>query len=51
MKRNINIRDIPEPIYYKALELKAKFHAENWVVFLEKALRIMEMHVNESGSV
>lgn len=42
MKRNINIRGIPQPIYYKALELKAKLHAETWADFLEKVLKIVE---------
>jgi len=36
MLRNINIRDIPEQLYYDTVELKAKLEAKNWVEFLRK---------------
>ena len=42
MKRNINIRGIPEELYFKTLELKAKLKARNWVDFLERVNRIVE---------
>jgi len=34
-KKTINIRNIPEPLYYKILELKARLKARTWVKFLE----------------
>jgi hypothetical protein len=42
MYKNINIRDIPEPIYYKTIELKGKLKAKNWVAFLEKVIEAQE---------
>ena len=39
MLKNINIRDIPEPLYYEVLQLKAKLRAKNWVDFLEKTVK------------
>ena len=43
MLKNINIRDIPEPLYYQILGLKAKLNAKNWVEFLEKVLKNVSM--------
>ena len=45
MKRNINIRGIPEELYFKTLELKAKLKAKDWGDFLEKAVRIIEKEI------
>ena len=42
MLKNINIRDIPELLYYEALEAKAKLKAKNWVDFLEKVVKLVE---------
>jgi len=36
MLKNINIRDIPEDLYYEILEIKAKIKAKNWVDFLRE---------------
>ncbi len=36
MVRNINIRDIPDTLYYKVMGLKAKLNAKTWIDFLEK---------------
>jgi len=44
MDKNINIRDIPEPLYYRALALRGKLKAKNWEIFLEKIITEMEKH-------
>jgi len=50
MLKNINIRDIPEPLYYEALEVKAKLKAKNWVVFLEKIVKLAKEAENNNGN-
>jgi len=36
MLKNINIRDIPEELYYDIVELKGRLRAKNWVDFLRE---------------
>jgi hypothetical protein len=40
MKKNINIRGIPEELYFEVLQLKASLKAETWVDFLREVARI-----------
>ena len=42
MLKNINIRDIPEPVYHKAVEWKGKLKAQSWADLLKKLLQIAE---------
>jgi len=42
MLKNINIRDIPEPVYYKAQEIKAKLRLKSWTELLEFLLKKAE---------
>jgi len=42
MLKNINIRNIPEPIFYKAQEIKAKLLLKSWAELLETLLRTYE---------
>ena len=42
MLKNINIRDIPEHLYYDTIQLKAKLRARNWNQFLEKTVKILK---------
>lgn len=42
MLKNINIRGIPEEIYYKAIEVKGKLKTKSWVDFLTELLKIAE---------
>jgi len=44
MLKNINIRDIPEPLYFSVLEAKAHLKAKNWIVFLEKIIELVEVN-------
>jgi len=40
--KNLTFKDIPEDLFYRALEQKRKLHANNWQEFLEKVLDILE---------
>ena len=43
MLKNINIRDVPEDLYYKALELKGKYKLKSWADLLKKLIEIAEV--------
>ena len=36
--KNITFKNIPDELYFKAVELKGKIHAKNWQEFLEKVI-------------
>ena len=46
MLKNINIRDIPEELYYDTVELKAKLEAKTWVDFLKYVLDMWQKVVD-----
>jgi hypothetical protein len=37
--KNITFKNIPDELYFKAVELKGKLHAKNWQEFLEKVIK------------
>ena len=47
MLKNINIRDIPEELYYDIVELKGKLRAKNWADFLRHVNRIVREMKND----
>lgn len=47
MLKNINIRNVPERLYYKALELKGKYQAKSWADLLERLIEIAESSENK----
>lgn len=40
--KNITFKNIPDELYFKAIEAKGKLHAKNWQEFLEKLIDIMD---------
>ncbi|MHC1604610.1 MAG: hypothetical protein ACXQTP_01375 [Candidatus Methanofastidiosia archaeon] len=40
--KNITFKNIPDELYFKAIEVKGKIHARNWQDFLEKLIEEME---------
>ncbi len=42
MVKAINIRRIPDSLYFKVLTLKAQMNARNWIEFLEKVIKANE---------
>lgn len=42
MTKNINIRDIPDNLYFKALELKGKLQLNSWAELLKKLMEAYE---------
>ncbi|MEA1994018.1 MAG: hypothetical protein U9N35_06475 [Euryarchaeota archaeon] len=40
--KNITFKNIPDELYFKAVELKGKLRAKNWQEFLEKVVKRME---------
>ncbi len=40
--KNITFKNIPDGLYFKAVELKGKLHAKNWQEFLEKVIEKLE---------
>jgi len=40
--KNITFKNIPDELYFKAIEAKGKLHARNWQEFLEKLIDNMD---------
>ena len=40
--KNITFKNIPDELYFKAIEIKGKLRARNWQEFLEKLIEEME---------
>jgi len=40
--KNITVKGIPDDLYFKLIEWKGRMKAENWEIFLEKMVKILE---------
>ena len=40
--KKITFKNIPDELYFKAIEVKGKLHAKNWQEFLEKLIVELE---------